>query len=538
MLTRASAIESAPTFAADARRAVEQRPWTWFALFAAAHAAIWIILPSASYPNLPLDLIEALTYGPEWQLGYDKLPPLPWWLVELANRAAGRDLAYYALAQLSVIAAFAGVWALVLRLAGAAAALTAILIIDGLHYFNFTAPKFNHDVVQLPFWALAGLAFHRALRTGRTGYWAVLGAALGLAFWAKYFVVILGLPLAVFMLVDARARRSFATPGPYVALAVALATMAPHLVWLVGHDFLPFQYAEARARPVAGLAGRLTAPALFAAGQLFWLLPALAISLPLFSRPRDPQGRAGCVQLEPPPARFSLILRMIFVRKVCNLSGSCVSTADDYDRRILALLAFGPAATLIAASAVSGRELVSMWGYPLWLYFGAWLVVAVGSRIDRTCLRQVIGVWGAVTALYALSFFLHWDVLPRFDRQYRAELFPGDRLAAEISDRFHAATSRRLHYVVGSMWLGGNIGHYGADHPRTLIDGDPARAPWIDVADLRRNGAAVVWVGDADNMPAQYASVAGRAVMQAPLTFPMRLGKRVMSIGWAIIPPQ
>ena len=33
------------------------------------------------YPNLPLDLIEALTYGREWQLGYDKLPPLPWWLV-------------------------------------------------------------------------------------------------------------------------------------------------------------------------------------------------------------------------------------------------------------------------------------------------------------------------------------------------------------------------------------------------------------------------------------------------------------------------
>ena len=50
------------------------------------HAAVWTALPTLLYPNLPLDLIEALVYGREWQLGYDKLPPLPWWLVEIVNR--------------------------------------------------------------------------------------------------------------------------------------------------------------------------------------------------------------------------------------------------------------------------------------------------------------------------------------------------------------------------------------------------------------------------------------------------------------------
>ena len=49
--------------------------------FLALHAAVWTALPALLYPNLPLDLIEALIYGREWQLGYDKLPPLPWWLV-------------------------------------------------------------------------------------------------------------------------------------------------------------------------------------------------------------------------------------------------------------------------------------------------------------------------------------------------------------------------------------------------------------------------------------------------------------------------
>src|SRR6476660_9711043 len=50
------------------------------------HAVVWTALPTLLYANLPLDLIEALTYGREWQLGYDKLPPLPWWLVEIVHR--------------------------------------------------------------------------------------------------------------------------------------------------------------------------------------------------------------------------------------------------------------------------------------------------------------------------------------------------------------------------------------------------------------------------------------------------------------------
>src|SRR5262252_10376988 len=154
---------------------IERRPQAAFAAFLALHVVVWTALPTLLYPNLPLDLIEALTYGREWQLGYDKLPPLPWWLVEIAHQTFDSDFAYYALGQLSVLAAFAAVWGVMLRIATPAAAAVAVLIIDGLHFFNFTAPKFNHDVVQLPFWALAGLSFHGALRTGRLVHWAVLG---------------------------------------------------------------------------------------------------------------------------------------------------------------------------------------------------------------------------------------------------------------------------------------------------------------------------------------------------------------------------
>jgi 4-amino-4-deoxy-L-arabinose transferase-like glycosyltransferase len=484
---------------------LDERPRAGFAAFALVHAVLWTALPAALYPNLPLDLIEALTYGREWQLGYDKLPPLPWWLIEIAYQAFGADWVYYLIAQITVLAAFALVWLLARRLVGPAGALVAVLIVDGLHYFNFTAPKFNHDVIQLPFWALAGLAFHGALRGGRMRDWCLLGIAGGLALWAKYFVVMLALPMAAFLIFDRDARPSLRTAGPYVAALIAVLIALPHLVWLVDNDFLPFRYAEARAAPVRGLIDHLLHPLAFLAGQILWLLPAAAIALPL-AWPRAAQRK--------PPV-------------------------DAFDRRIVALLAFGPCALLIAGSVISGRGLISMWGYPFWLFLGLWLVIETGAALDAARLRRIALTWAAVTALYAVAFVAQYGVLPFYDHRYRASVFPGDRLGAEIPARFRAATGQPLAYVIGSMWLGGNISRYSTERPRTLIDGKPARASWIDLADLKRRGAVVIWSdGDRTKVPPNYAPLAPDAEVQPPLTLPMRWGNGEMTFGWAIVRPQ
>jgi hypothetical protein len=483
---------------------IETRPTAVFAAFLAVHAAVWTALPSALYPNLPLDLIEALAYGREWQLGYDKLPPLPWWLVEAAYRLFGHDVAFYALAQIAVAVAFVAVWATARPLAGAVGALVAILILDGLHYVNYTAAKFNHDVIQLPFWALAGYAFHRALRTGRLAQWGLLGAAIGLALWAKYFVVVLALPLALFVIVDARARQSLRTPGPYVAAAVAVLVAAPHLVWLVQNDFLPFRYADVRAAHARNLFDYVGHPLEFAASQLLFLLPALAIAAPLvWPRPRD--SGAG---------------------------------ANAYDRRIVTVLAFGPAVTLLVLSLATGRALIAMWGYPLWLFLGLWIVMR-GAAIERGRLKRVVTIWAVVFLAFALAFIVNYAVLPRYDGRYRAAHYPGEQLAAEMSGRFRAATGRPLAYVVSDMWTGGNVGHYAPERPRVLIDGEPRRAPWIDLGDLKRRGAVVVWTnGDAQILPAAWRAIAADAVVQPPLRLPYRSGVNTLTVGWAILRPE
>jgi hypothetical protein len=486
---------------------IETRPERAFGAFAVAHLTLWTVLPSLLYPNLPLDLIEALTYGREWQLGYDKLPPLPWWIVEIVYRVVGADFAYYFGSQVTVLAAFAAVWACARRLVGERGALISVLIVDGLHFFGFTAPKFNHDVTQLPFWALAGFAFHSALRDGRLSHWAVLAFALGAALWAKYFVVVLVLPLAVFLCLDPAARRTLTTPGPYVASGIMLLVAAPHLLWLVENDFQPFRYVEARAA-LHGHGSHALNPFVFAAAQVGWLVPSLLIALPLFYPPNK------------------------------SLWTTSTAKPDAFDRRIVTLLAFGPAVVLLVAALASGRGLIAMWGYPLWLYLGLWIVMMAPVAYEQFRLVRVVGVWGLVTTVYALAFIAEYAVLPHFDHRYRASVFPGDRLGAHIADGFRAATGRPLAYVISTMWLGGNISHYTSEHPRTLIDGKPERAPWIDLSDLRARGAAVVWIrGDQTTLPADYAAIADGAEVQSPFTLPMRWGNGEVTIGWAILKP-
>ncbi len=272
--------------------------------------------------------------------------------------------------------------------------------------------------------------------------------------------------------------------------------MAPHLIWLFQTDFLPFAYASARAAPVRGWYDHLLHPAIFAASQIFFLLPTFFIAAALlWPRPKAPPPF-------PPP----------------QTAEGGEGAADAFDRRIVTLLAFGPGVAMIALTAVSGRGTVAMWGYPLWLFVGLWIVLTVRSALDADRLMRVGAAWATVFAIFVIVFVVNYTVLPSFDHRYRAVFFPGDKLGTELTQRFHAATGQPLRYVIGTMWDGGNLAHYSPDQPQVLIDGLPRRAPWIDLDDLRAKGAVVVWTaGDTAHLPAQFAAVAGAAEVEPPL---------------------
>ena len=133
-------------------------------------------------------------------------------------------------------------------------------------------------------------------------------------------------------------------------------------------------------------------------------------------------------------------------------------------------------ATVLAMAAVSGRGTVAMWGYPLWLFLGTWLVLTARRVLDDARTVRILATWAIVFVCLALAFIANYGVLPRFDHRYRAVFFPGGELARELSQRYRAATGDPIAYVIGTMWDGGNVAHYARSQPRVLVDGSPARA--------------------------------------------------------------
>jgi len=286
---------------------------------------------------------------------------------------------------------------------------------------------------------------------------------------------------------------------------------------VAGAERLPaFAYVDERSAPARGWYDHILHPGFFLVGQLFFMLPALFIAA-TFVWPRAKPSLASPIGVR------------------------TEGHADAFDRRIVTLIAFGPAVAMLALIAVSGRGAITMWGYPLWLFVGLWIVLFVPNAIDAARLRRIVPAWAAVFVALAIVFIADYTILPLLDHRYRAAFFPGDALAATLTQDFHAATGgKTLRYVVGSMWLGGNLAHYSPDQPHVLIDGLPRRAPWIDLADLRTKGAILVWdIGDLHHLPDTFAAIAPGAQVGAPLTLaPRRFGTNPQRIGWAILLPQ
>src|SRR5262249_43082965 len=150
--------------------------------------------------------------------------------LEVGARVSGDQLwACFLISQLAIAVSFWAIWQLARSIVSPLGALIAVLLLEGTATFTRYSPEFNANIVELPFWALAGWSFHRALRLHRSGDWALLGVWLALAGYGKYVAALLAATMVGFLLLDPLARRSWRTAGPYLCAAICITLLLPHL---------------------------------------------------------------------------------------------------------------------------------------------------------------------------------------------------------------------------------------------------------------------------------------------------------------------
>ena len=473
-------------------------PHRVFAGLVGLHLIVWTLLPILVCRNVQLDLAEGLALGREWQLGYWKHPPLPWWIDELAYRFTGQVESVYALGPLAAILCLYGVWLLAREVACEITALIAVVALEAIHFYNFSAVKFAHDQIQLPFWAFTGLFFYRAVTRGRRANWLLSGLFLAGAFWSKYAAFVLASTLGLFLLFDPVARNTWRTAGPYLMVMVFAVVLSPNLWWLVSHDFLPFRYVDQRAAKAAHWYQHLTFPILWTIDNLLTLAPAIA-------------------------------LLAIVIGHNLQLRANRADELSTFNRRYVTVLALGPflITTVIAASL--GRQPVAMWGYPLWSFAPLAVLIWLSPAPDFA--RLHVFAIASVALLFAFPVgYAVTELLESFvhDRPKATE-FPGRLLAVAITEKWHEATGMPLAYVGGAEFGPSGAGEftpnltaiYSPDHPRVIVHGDPRLSPWIDMADVKQRGAVLMWDwGFSAELPESVKSTFPQAELQPAIGLP------------------
>jgi hypothetical protein len=117
-------------------------------------------------------------------------------------------------------------------------------------------------------------ALWRARAKGELRWWLAAGFAAGCALLAKYSAVFLALGGVILLLFDAPLRRQLLSPGPWVAVILAVVVFTPVLYWNHEHDWISFTFQTADR--YAARSFSIEWPLTFLGAQIGLMSPVLA----------------------------------------------------------------------------------------------------------------------------------------------------------------------------------------------------------------------------------------------------------------------
>jgi 4-amino-4-deoxy-L-arabinose transferase-like glycosyltransferase len=436
---------------------------TYFTIAVLAHMIAWTILPLLFQSNVALDMVEGLAWGKEWQLGYEKDPPLFPWVIHTLTCWSHKQLwISYLAGQICVAITFFSVWQLGKRIASKKEALIGALLLEGVYYFNIPTLEFNDILLQTPFAALFGWLLHKAIKEDRLRDWLLSGVVASLGLWSRYSMGAYILPLAIFALAHPVSRQRLRSRGPWLMLLTATLLFLPHLYWIVASDFISIKYVGNRAPEAPLLSNYFQDLFGFISAQLLALLPMLVIA--------------------------AWMWRWRTARQWLQWHW------QNFDHAYLASLALGPVVISLTLSVLTARPLRAMWGAPLWCFIGLFIVMLLQPVLTAQRWRYLRRSWLVLFLLPVVYFVAARTYGTSMTGNEQVVHFPGESLGRSVNEQWLNSTHRPLKYISGDTWSAGNVAFYANDRPSVIFSHrDLSISPWIDSADVQRAGVALVW---------------------------------------------
>ena len=395
-------------------------------IFLLSHFVIWILIPSISNDNLPLDTIEALAWGSNLDWGFNKHPPLSAFAVEVFYQIFGnQDWAYYFLSQLFVVSAFFIVFKFSEDfLKNKIHSLISILLLEGIFFYNFTTPEFNVNVCQLPFWALTVYYCWKGLKQDDITSWLLFGLFAGLGILSKYLFIYLLIALGVFfiyLIINKKLNFKW-----LISLIGFFIVLLPHLIWLVDNSYTTITYALHRTgiEDSNFFINHISYPSIFLGKQIGILIPFFVMFFFIVSK---------------------------FKTKI-----------NFKDKKLIFLIVINivPIILIFLTSLFMGVKIRTMWMTPFYLFMGVLFVYIFQKKIVLSRLKYLFSIF---LILFISSPIIYFYI--SITQTNKRTDYPGKEISQIVQKKWESNFVNKIGLVGGDEWHGGNLSYHLKDRP-------------------------------------------------------------------------
>lgn len=401
-----------------------------FYLLCLYHLIIWTIVPYLSNKNLPLDVIEALAWGQDFNLGYNKHPPLSAWIPGLLFKIFGnKDWIYYLLSQVFIVISFIFLWKLsAFFLKNKSQIVLSILAIEGIVFYTFETPQFNVNICQIPLWIGTVYFFFKSIKNNKITDWILLGSFAALGFLTKYIFAYLLISLFFYLIFILSKKKNNNFNFLYALLTFFLIT-APHFQWLIQNDFTTVYYAFKRGGlNEASIYNNWLNPFKFIINQIAVLLPFLLL--------------------------IYLLIKRIKIKLPLN-----------NEKFIFLLFSFLlPFFLILLTSVITGSRIRTMWMIPFYSLISIFFVFLYQDQINLKKLKKfniLLIIFLIVSpTLYSLRSIYN-DTRTGYE---------GKKIALQIEKEWKTISKDEISNVGFSEWYAGNLSYQLSNRPKVFLE--------------------------------------------------------------------
>jgi hypothetical protein len=356
-------------------------------------------------------------------------------------------------------------------------------------------------------------------RTWQSGIW--LGLAGTLALMTKYWVLTKIGAIGIAALVHPERRKFLGSPAPWVAIAVFVVTMIPHIVWLTDVHFVPLLYAgDTYSLEDSRLVHQ------FVFGYILHNLALVAVPVVL-----------GAIAIGLVPPWFELLLRaplLVVTRAWARGVNRGVNLSQALNVWIIQItVAVGPALGALAFSIYMKTD----WGISLFSLVPLALVAIPTLRVQSAALFNIAAIWLVLSvATLAAS---PWIAAGEMAANGGNAAIYGARsdLARELTQAWHTRFGSRWAIVAGTMESIQPLVFYSPDHPAALMPLEPWDSGLTSRDDVKKYGFIGVFDPTDGRLPAfekWVSEVAPNAERMVMTTRRFTHGKAGPSMSWNI----